>query len=181
MSNQIQPNYDKYSQTIKKYAEIIGRTFVKRSGGYDEYNDLTQQYYTLYYDPSIIKKAIDNKGNIETKLAHFLVKRRLLSFMQSRVWNYSYRDIVEHASLTTLPEVDKEKKFASHIYVDKDAITNVTLEKLLSKLNDRQREAVTLTKIYSFTQEEAAVKMLCSRSMVSKYTTQAMKIMQSYI
>lgn len=173
-------DYTNEYEAIKPYAEMIGHKYATRAGRYNSWRDLTQQYYALYFDPKIIALAIiENK--INRKYAHFIVKQRLKDYILSRKWNHSYCNTVEHVSIEALLEVDGGEVLARNLRIDINASIDTTLINLLGKLNDRQYKAIVLTKIYGYTQEEAAEKMLCSRSMISKYTIQAMEIMRSYI
>jgi RNA polymerase sigma factor (sigma-70 family) len=173
-------NYEGEYEKIKPYAEMIGRIYAMKTGNFNSWHDLTQQYYTFYFDPKIISPAI-KENKINRKYAHFIVKQRLKDYIFSRKWTYSTKDVIEHINLKDLSDLDLESALTDSDFDSDFVITNATLDALLSHLNDRQKQVLFLTKICGFNQCQVGEQMNLERSTVSRLVTTGMEVMRSYI
>ena len=163
-------NYEGEYEKIKSYGKYIGDYYASRINRPHLSKDFTQEFFACYYDPDIIKNAINSDGTIEMWLARFIAKRRLIDYIRSQYIDSPFNKNAKTRYVND-NEVNNIGMLGQPNNILETIITNEVcsdVEYLISKLSTKPRSAVRLVYLRGLTQEEASLEMGITESRVSQ-------------
>ena len=173
-------NYEGEYEEISGYAEAFCYNLARKHHYAYDKEDILQQFYSLYFDPDVIEKAIEG-NSINTKLAFYIAKKRVLDYLRSKQVNYSYGNRVEHLSIDAMDDDDLNSCGVDLVEIEQEANEDCEIERLLKRLSSQQRYSIEGSTLAGYTHKELGKVVELSRSSVSKIVKSGMDVMKSCI
>jgi len=176
---ELKVNYEGEHEAIKKDARYLARRYAPKGSTYkDKVKDLEQQYYMYYFDPKVIAKAINSDGTINRAWAHMIVKYKLIDFIRSRAFNYSYKNSIEFV------DFEKIKHTLQLVPAYDDDPSDIAMERaeakrFISLLTDKQRKVILSKFWLNLSDREIGEREGLPRTTIWKRRTKGMARMRT--
>jgi len=171
------PNYEGEYKEAKKYADNIGRKYASMIHRPALWEDFSQEYLAIYFNPAIIKNAIRDDGSIISNLAGFIATRKLISYIRKHYLDSPYN---AEARLVYVGDPSYLDKPTPSTTID-DIITGESIDYatyLLSTLRGKLKPAMQLIYIQGMSQKEASARLGVTESAISLRRARALKILK---